>query len=231
MGVSVYRHEEKFLLRYPQYVELKCLLSPILRRDQNAGADGSYPIRSLYFDRPDNRDYHEKVDGVDGRQKLRLRIYRETSEWVNLEVKNRREDGIHKEAVAISRLEAAGLVKSAPDCGFLLDRPSRAARHAYGLLHAEGYHPAVVIEYGREALTLPFYQIRITFDRQIRASRDVEGFFAPRAGMVAVIPADEIILEVKYQHMLPAFLKRVLGSVESQAMSVSKYYLARELLG
>lgn len=86
----MYRHEEKFLLRYPQYMELKQLLTPIMRRDQNAEADGSYRIRSLYFDRPDNRDYHEKVNGVNGRRKLRLRIYGRASDKVKLEIKTGR---------------------------------------------------------------------------------------------------------------------------------------------
>ena len=231
MVAAVYRREEKFLLRCPQYMELKCLLAPIMRRDKNAGADGSYRIRSLYFDRPDNRAYHEKVDGADQRQKLRLRTYGESPDMVRLEIKNRRENGIYKETDVLSRQEASGLLGSAPEYGFLLDRSSPAAGRAYGLFSAEGYRPAVIVDYSREALTLPFYQIRVTFDRQIRAARGAEDFFKPQAGTVPVLPADEIILEVKYNHMFPAFLRRMLSSVEAQAMSVSKYYLSRELLG
>lgn len=89
----------------------------------------------------------------------------------------------------------------------------------------------VIIDYDREAFTLPFYQIRITFDRRIRATRQTQEFFNMDTATVPVLPADEIILEVKYNHMLPDFLKKVLGSVESQVMAVSKYYFSRELLG
>lgn len=231
MGVSVYRHEEKFLLRYPQYTALKQLLTPVMHRDRYAGADGSYTIRSLYFDRADDRDLWEKIDGVDRRQKLRLRIYGEASDTVKLEVKNRREDGICKQTATISRGEAAGLLGGCPECRSLLEHPSPAASHAYGLLSAEGYRAKVAVIYDRQALTLPFYQIRITFDRRIRAHQRAAEFFDPQAGTVPVLPADEIILEVKYNHMLPAFLRRALSSVEAQALSVSKYQLSRELLG
>lgn len=227
----MYRHEEKFLLRYPQYVELKQLLTPLMHRDLNAGADGSYTVRSLYFDRADNRDYHEKVNGVDRRQKLRMRIYGKTPDKVKLEIKKRREDGIYKETVALSRAEAERLSGGQMECAFLLERPTEAAKHAYGLLYSEGYRPVVVIDYDREAFTLPFYQIRVTFDRRVRATRRIEDFFNPQAGTLPVLPADEIILEVKYNHMLPDFLKRALGSVPAQSMAVSKYQMSRELLG
>lgn len=230
MGV-VYRHEEKFLLRYPQYVELKQLLTPLMHRDLNAGADGSYTVRSLYFDRADNRDYHEKVNGVDRRQKLRMRIYGETPDKVKLEIKKRREDGIYKETVTISRAEAERLLHGLPECEFLREHQTEAAKHAYGLLRSEGYRPVVVIDYDREAFTLPFYKIRVTFDRRVRAARRIEEFMIPQCGMIPVLPADEIILEVKYNHMLPDFLRRALSSVPAQSMAVSKYQLSRELLG
>lgn len=230
MGV-VYRHEEKFLLRYPQYVELKQLLTPLMHRDLNAGADGSYTVRSLYFDRADNRDYHEKVNGVDRRQKLRMRIYGETPDKVKLEIKKRRDDGIYKETVTISRAEAERLLHSLPECEFLREHQTEAASHAYALLRSEGYRPAVIIDYDREAFTLPFYKIRVTFDRRVRAARRIEEFMIPQCGMIPVLPADEIILEVKYNHMLPDFLRRALSSVPAQSMAVSKYQLSRELLG
>ena len=58
--LSVSRTEEKFLISQAQYVVLRGKLSQIMKHDAESKAI-KYPVRSLYFDSLDNRDYYEKI--------------------------------------------------------------------------------------------------------------------------------------------------------------------------
>ena len=50
-------------------------------------ADGSYRVTSLYFDTPYDTALREKLDGVDRREKFRLRYYGELPGFLKLEKK------------------------------------------------------------------------------------------------------------------------------------------------
>ena len=61
-------------------------LGKLFPRDGHAGPDGSYRVTSLYFDTPYDTALREKLDGVDRREKFRLRYYgsaRIFSSWRN----------------------------------------------------------------------------------------------------------------------------------------------------
>jgi len=73
-----WRHEYKHQLNYADYIILQGRLRAALSRDSHVGADGKYRVRSLYFDTPDNRALFEKLDGVDRREKFRIRRYLST---------------------------------------------------------------------------------------------------------------------------------------------------------
>ena len=45
-----YRHEYKYLVTDQQIILLRQRLDKLISIDSHAGADGSYNIRSLYFD-------------------------------------------------------------------------------------------------------------------------------------------------------------------------------------
>ena len=57
--MSKYRHEVKYLINTNEAEILKRRLLSIMEPDKN-GKEG-YFIRSLYFDTPDNKYYHEKM--------------------------------------------------------------------------------------------------------------------------------------------------------------------------
>lgn len=231
MGMSQkYRHEDKFLIGFPQYRMLRSQLAVLMHCDSNASADGSYKVRSLYFDTMENRDFYEKEAGIEVRRKIRLRTYSAEAERAKLEIKNRRQNGIYKEVVSVSRQEAERLIINPADCEFLREH-SVSSAHLYRYFMTDSYRPVLMIEYDREAYTLPFFQIRITFDQRIRACRKVSDFWQKEPLFTSVIPSNEIVLEVKYNDMIPDYLRRLLSLAESQSMSISKYYLARNLLG
>lgn len=126
--ITVQRHEEKYLLNPLQAAELERLLGGLLHPDEFS-QKGAYYIRSLYFDAPDDVDYHNKILGVSQRQKLRLRLYDVNSPAVKLEIKNKRGSLSFKQTATLTRDQAQRLV--AGDYGFLLQEPNDTARRAY----------------------------------------------------------------------------------------------------
>ena len=54
-GPVKYRHEYKYICNAMQNAVLKTRAKALMTGDFHAGADGSYRIRSLYFDDPQDR--------------------------------------------------------------------------------------------------------------------------------------------------------------------------------
>ncbi len=227
----VYRHEDKYLVAYLQYMRVRQMIAAVMQRDSHAENDRGYTVRSLYYDTVSNRDYHEKEDGVDERQKLRLRTYGSAPSIAKLEIKHRKEGGIFKESVTLSMDEVGKIMAHDPDYSVLESKPAPAANHILWLLQTKGYTPAAIVAYDREAFTLPFYETRVTFDTSIRGGRETGRFLDPSVLLVPVIPSTEIVMEVKYNHMFPNFLRPLISIAEGQNMAISKYWLVRQQLG
>ena len=88
--------------------------------------------------------------------------------------------------------------------------------------------PKVIIAYERTAFVHPSGNVRITFDRNIMASRCVEEFLEDRvSGMTPVLPAGMHVLEVKYDEFLPDTIAQQLEIGKLRKTAFSKYYLGR----
>jgi len=72
---EVYRQEKKYFMTVVNMQEMSDRLASVMIPDpHNNGAQG-YCIRSLYFDTINEKDYNDKLDGLEIRRKIRLRIY------------------------------------------------------------------------------------------------------------------------------------------------------------
>jgi SPX domain protein involved in polyphosphate accumulation len=224
----VYRHEVKYHINRHDAYMLERMLGRVMHMDANCDADGSYWIRSLYFDSQDNRDYIEKLCGVAERKKLRLRIYDTDTAAVKLEIKNKSGSFVFKETAEIKRDDAYKLI-----CGeknVLLIYDDRVSRKAFAIIQRERIRPVILIDYERTAFTYPFDNIRITLDKNVRASLHTGKIFDPSIPTDPVFPDGRYILEVKFKTTLPGFIRTMLASVNPLYTSVSKYCLARQTI-
>lgn len=226
--LKIYRHEMKFLLSTVEYEHLRRLLGALLIKDENMKQGRDYYIRSLYFDTPENKDYYDKLIGIAQRKKIRLRIYDTSADKVKLEIKNKQNEYSVKETMTISREEAVLLSKG--DYHALAEYDNDVAKKAHFNLSAYAYMPKVVVDYEREAYLLPVENIRLTFDKRVRAFKG-NGLFEEKNALVGVLAPEYIILEVKYNQYLPAYVENMLSSIRMQRMSISKYCMARETVG
>lgn len=120
------RHEVKHQLSPQEDLVLTSRLQKLFPRDGHAGPDGAYRVTSLYFDTPYDTALREKLDGVDRREKFRLRYYGERPDFLKLE-KKWKINGLCGKRSARLTLEEAERLLSGEDA-FLLERGSRCCR-------------------------------------------------------------------------------------------------------
>ena len=227
------RHELKFLIARPQYENLTCALRGVLTLDKNAiKHGGSYHIRSLYFDTIFDDALYDKLSGVKDRDKYRMRIYNLSDKEIFMECKTKVGALISKRSVQISRDLADQIIAGDPD-GLETTR-SGLIRDVYREMRTHLLHPVVIVDYEREAFLHPAEEVRITFDSKLRTGMSSIDLFNPHVPTVPVLdPGADIILEVKYNRVLPPYIRDVLSSACPEAVQVamSKYTWCRRYEG
>lgn len=220
----VLRQERKLLLTADQALRCERSLGPFMMPDA-FNVPGGYRIRSLYFDTFLDKDYWDKLDGYPTRRKMRLRSYKPEEGQSQLEMKQKEGQDQRKRSLYLARPVAEALMRGNYDC--LLELPDPFASECFGVFSTEAYFPKVVIEYRRMAYTLPTNSIRITFDRDVRASQSNLDLFAEVFSGTPLLPDFHVIMEVKYNHFLPSFLKDAIRIAEQSENAASKYALSR----
>lgn len=221
---EVYRQEKKYLMTLVDMARLSARLEPVMLQDAHNGALG-YSIRSLYFDTLNEGDYQDKLDGLELRRKLRLRIYDPAADFAMLEMKQKQGSYQKKRSLRISRQDAVALASGAYHC--LLRYPDPFAAECYGLMHLRCYRPKTIVEYRRRAYIARENKIRVTFDHEIRATEASFDLFSPRLNLYPVLDPFQVVLEVKYNGFLLSYLKNLVSGANRSELSVSKYCLAR----
>ena len=184
-----------------------------------------YEIRSLYFDDAWDSCMNENAAGVDQREKYRIRIYGPESDVIHLEIKEKNRGLTKKRSCELTREECFAIM--AGDLPLKVD--DRAPLNALQLqMRCRRMEPKAIIAYERTAFVHPSGNVRITFDRNIMASRCLEDFLEDRvSGMTPVLPAGLHVLEVKYDEFLPDVIAQQLEIGKLRKTAFSKYYLGR----
>lgn len=224
--LSVLRSELKYWISYSDSLLLQAELSRLLLPD-NYSQDGFYRVKSLYFDSLNQKDYIEKMEGVERRRKIRLRIYDEGTDAVKLECKQKSGSLQHKESLLISKDDAVRYMEG--DFSSLLDYPEELARRLYCDMTLGCYRPVVIIEYERCAYMYGEYSTRITIDRHVRSSELSLDLFDKELPWMNTVE-DAVILEVKYNEKLIEPIKKILAKYHLTNVSVSKYGSGRPIM-
>ena len=221
---TVMREEKKYAIDIGLGTALRGKLATVMLADSHNGAQG-YSIRSLYFDTPDNLDYNEKLDGIELRRKIRLRIYSPNQDFAMLEMKQKEGPYQRKRSLRLSREHGEMLARG--EYGPLLSYQEPFAAECYSLMRARCYRPKTIVEYDRTAYIARENHIRITFDSHIRATESSMDIFSPSLPLSPVMSPFRMVLEVKYNGFLLSYIKNLLDNVYRQEISVSKYCMAR----
>lgn len=222
------RHELKFFISPAQYYILSNTLKRVLHPDPHGDENNQYHIRSLYFDTAFDSALMDKINGTANRDKYRIRIYNFSDSVIRLECKSKFRDLISKRSVGISRDLAEQLISADPTG--LESTASGLVSDVYREMRTNLLHPVVIVDYLREAYLHPAEEVRITFDMQLRSGLNSVDMFNRYLPTVPPFVHEEIILEVKYNTVMPPYIANLLsdtlrdGAVRS---AISKYVHCR----
>ena len=218
-----YRHEYKFALSVSDYFIVRSRLLAALRHDPHAGTTGEYGIRSVYFDNLEDKALREKLDGVNNREKFRIRYYNGELSYLTLEKKSKRDGLCSKKGDSITAQEADRLFHG--DTGWMKVSGRPVAAELYGKMKTQQLRPKTVVDYLREPFVFPPGNVRITLDRELHTApwRPVL-----LENPLARLPAGTgVRLEVKYDEFLPEMIRDLVQLGNRQAGAFSKYAASR----
>lgn len=222
-----YRHELKFKISNSAAEVLKQKLSLILKKDKNAYySDGSYLIKSLYFDDLDSSSYYEKMDGVLYRKKYRIRIYNNNDEFIRLEKKMKHNTYTAKEQILISKDIYSKILNDKLD---EIDSPTGLLEEFITNSKTKHLVPSVIVLYHRIAFTYPISEVRITFDSHIQSGLYNYDLFDKEVPMYDVSEPGKQVLEVKFNEVLPLHIANILNDIPSCKEAVSKFAICRSI--
>ncbi len=221
----VNREEKKFLISLEEFRNKSHYLDGLMIQDEHNGTDG-YIIRSLYFDTVYDDDFFEKLEGVETRRKIRLRIYDPKHDFAMLEMKQKQGASQMKRSLRMTKADAEALIAGKYEV--LLNYEEDFAKECYGLMQYKCYRPKTIVQYNRKAYIAKENKIRITFDNNIVATETNLDLFSENLVMYPVLDKFNVVLEVKFNGFLLDYIRQFINSINKSELSVSKYALARQ---
>lgn len=218
-----YRHEWKHELSFQDYLILRQRLRAVMEADPHA-VDGRYFIRSLYFDNLDDKALREKIDGVNRREKFRMRYYNGDPSLIHLEKKSKLDGLGTKFSADLTEAEAQKIVDGELDWMMDADRP--LLRELYVKMRTQGLRPKTIVDYTREPFIYRPGNVRVTLDYDIRSGLGCTDFLNTQA---VTVPAGDapILLEVKWDAYLPDLIRDIVQLPGRRVSAFSKYAQCR----
>lgn len=219
-----FRHEIKYEIDYMQYICIRQRLKTVCENDPHAGPDGTYLIRSIYFDNIDNKALTEKIMGAPKREKFRIRYYNDSLDYITLEKKQKINDLCKKVECGLSRDELCDILSG--DTAFMKDHAGELVRELYAKMTTQLLRPRVLVSYKREPYIYGPGNVRVTFDSGIKTTMFSKNFIEDINEVAATEDARMMIMEVKYDDFLPDIIEGII-SEGCRQQSFSKYEACR----
>lgn len=218
-----FRHEWKIEITAADHLALRSRLRVIMSYDTHA-VDGKYFVRSLYFDSPTDRALREKVDGVNAREKFRIRYYDGNTDFLSLEKKSKWNGLCKKHSALVTAEQAQAIVNG--DFAWMMKSNLPLIQELYCKIRSEGLRPKTVVDYVREPFVYGPGNVRVTFDHSIRTGLRNTDFL--NAASVTVPAGDApILMEVKWDAFLPDIIRDAIQLPGRRASAFSKYAQCR----
>ena len=218
-----FRHEWKHVLNYADLLTLRHRLEAVMERDPHS-IEGKYHIRSLYFDNPDDKALREKIDGVNIREKFRIRLYNWDTSLIKLEKKSKRNGLGTKYSANLTAEEAQKIVDG--DLDWMMASDRALVQELYCKMRYQRLAPKTIVDYTREPFIFRPGNVRVTLDYDIRTGQERTDFLDPK---VVTIPAGDapILVEVKWDEFLPTIIRDAVSLPNRRVGLFSKYAQCR----
>lgn len=218
-----FRHEYKHQINLSDIYGLRARLGAVAKHDPHADEDGTYFIKSLYFDNYMDKALREKIDGVNHREKFRIRYYGTDTSFIKLEKKSKINGLCNKVSCRISAEECQKIIDG--DFEFLLSSEHQLMRELYTKMKFQLLRPKFIVAYTRECFVYPPGNVRVTLDMNIGGSNNVKEFLNPDLKFLQL--HHNSILEVKWDEYLPGIIRDCVQVKSRRSAAFSKYAAVR----
>ena len=217
------RHELKHEITMQDMIAIRQRLRAVTAVDPHA-VEGSYLIRSLYFDTPGDKALLEKQSGVSRRNKFRIRYYNGDTSVIHLEKKCKTAQLGCKVSAPLTEDQAASIVKG--DIEWMKQSQEEVIRELYSKMVSARLRPRTIVDYTRKPFIYRPGNVRVTFDYNIRTGLDCTDFL--NADCITVPAAFGVcIMEVKWDNFLPDIIRDIIQIPSARTGSFSKYEACR----
>ena len=217
-----YRHEIKHEINKCDMLVLRSRLKCVMKPDVHT-VEGKYFVRSLYFDNLNDKALKEKQDGVNIREKFRIRYYNNDTSLIHLEKKSKVNGLCLKESAVITKEMTEAIING--DYSWMLRSNDPLILEFYSKIKSHGLRPKTIVDYTREPFIFNAGNVRVTLDYDIRTGMKSKEFL--KSDCVTVPVADSIILEVKWDEFLPDIIRDIVSIRNCRAGAFSKYATCR----
>ena len=197
--------------------------------DPHTSSKGRYVIHSLYFDDYKDTSVYTTESGLSKRFKWRIRYYDEDLNYIVLERKEKQNSRCHKKSCHLTIDEYETIV-SGNITEILYDTDKKLIKELARDMMLYDYRPKVIVDYERIAYVEEITNVRITFDMKISASYDLERFTAGDYTKYYINPSGVNVLEVKFDDILPSYIRKIVESYGFKQTFFSKYYYGRKII-
>jgi SPX domain protein involved in polyphosphate accumulation len=194
----------------------------------------SYVVRTLYYDTQDLDYYWEKLDGLEVRKKIRIRVYNEFKDR-NIgfvEIKRRYDKVIIKER---SKLPFSFIrrVLAEPEKDWLRSKVVEHDGLVLGKflynIHRKDLRPTLLVVYDRKAFQgIEDPKERLTIDSNVRVRGFPEFCDIYDVDDLEPITKNRSILELKFDNAMPRWMRLMMTHFHISVESISKYCMGVE---
>ena len=202
---------------------LRQRLRTVMKPDSYA-VNGQYEIRSLYFDNLDDKALREKLDGVNIREKYRIRLYNNDPSIIHLERKFKHGGLGYKNSTGLTPEQAQAIADG--DVEWMSTSTDEVILGFYTRIRNEGLKPRVIVDYIREPFIFAPGNVRVTLDYGIRTGMSCTDFLNPDCVTVPIMDSP-CILEVKWDNYLPDVIRDAVQLDGRRSAAFSKYAACR----
>ena len=177
----------------------------------------------MYFDSPEDKALREKINGVNCREKFRIRCYNGDMSLILLEKKSKRNGLCSKTQEPLTLEEVRTIVYDG-------EHPVRGKKtlldELYFKMNTQGIRPKTIVDYTREPFVFEPGNVRVTLDYNIRTGLTCTDFLNP---VCVTVPAKDapVILEVKWDEFLPSVIRDIVQVSGTHTSAFSKYAVCR----
>ena len=210
------RYEKKYRITKAQQRLIIEKMKPYMQADKF----GKYTICNIYYDTRDWQLIRSSIEKPVYKEKLRVRSYGTPNAdgKVFVEVKKKYDGVVYKRRITMPARQTGQFLSGNSAAGY-----GQIGREIGWFSSFYGAEPKVFIAYVRLAFAgTDDPELRITFDTNLRW-RDTELDLTLGDGGELIIPADEVIMEIKIPRAAPLWLSRLLSEVGAFPSSFSKY--------